>query len=150
MSKFLVRFFNVVLAGIMAGIVFGIWLGCDPEKMSFPGYVEYQQGLINAFNVLMPLLGLVVILLTLLSAILQREDKGTFIALLLAMALLVLSGLITRFGNQPINAIVMTWHPDSPPSDWMALRDKWWSLHIIRTLAIGMSFSLVTGSGLRR
>ncbi|WP_160144096.1 DUF1772 domain-containing protein [Chryseolinea soli] len=118
--------------------------------MSFSGYVEYQQGLINAFNVLMPLLGLVVILLTLLSAILQREDKGTFIALLLAMALLVLSGLITRFGNQPINAIVMTWHPDSPPSDWMTLRDKWWSLHIVRTLAIGTSFCLVTGSGLRR
>jgi len=150
MSKFIVRFFNVVLAGIMAGMVFGVWLGCDPKKMSFPGYVEYQQGLINAFNVLMPLLGLMVILLTVLSAILQREEKDTFIALLLAIALLVLSGLITRFVNQPINAMVMTWKPDSPPGDWMALRDKWWSFHIVRTLAIGMSFCLVTGSSLRR
>src|SRR5882672_2109384 len=104
MSKFIVRFFNVVLAGIMAGMVFGIWLGCDPKKMSFPGYLEYQQGLISSFNVLMPLLGLTVILLTALSTVLQRDDKGTLIALLLAIALLILSGLITRFVNQPINA----------------------------------------------
>ena len=145
-----VRFVNVVLVGLMTGMVFGVWLGCDPKQMSFPGYVEYQQGLINAFNVLMPLLGLMVILLTMLSAVLQREDKGIFITLLLAIALLILSGLITRFGNQPINAVVMTWKPDSPPSDWMALRDKWWSLHIVRSLAIGMSFCLVTWSSLRR
>ncbi|SHG70827.1 protein of unknown function [Chryseolinea serpens] len=150
MSKSVVRFFNVVLAGIMAGMVFGVWLGCDPKNMSFPGYVEYQQGLIAAFNVLMPVLGLIVILLTALSAVLQREDKGTFIVLLLAIALLILSGLITRFVNQPINAIVMTWKPESPPGDWMALRDRWWSFHIVRTLAIGMSFCLVTASGLRR
>jgi len=150
MSIFVVRFVNVVLVGLMTGIVFGIWLGCDPKKMSFPGYVEYQQGLIHAFNVLMPLLGLLTILLTVLSAVLQREDTGVFTTLLLAVALLILSGLITRFGNQPINAVVMTWKPGSPPSDWAALRDRWWWLHIVRSLAIGVSFCLVTLSSLRR
>jgi len=150
MSIFVVRFANVVLVGAMTGIVLGIWLGSDPKKMSFPGYVEYQQGLINAFNVLMPLLGLLAILLTVLSAVLQRDDVGVFTSLLLAVALLILSGLITRFGNQPINAVVLTWNANRAPGDWSALRDKWWWFHIVRSLAIGVSFCLITWSSLRR
>ncbi len=56
-----------------------------------------------------------------------------FLYLLAAKAMIV-AGLITRFGNQPINAIVMTWS-GLPPTGWEILRDRWWTLHQARLAA---------------
>ncbi len=46
---------------------------------------------------------------------------------------LLAAALVTRFGNQPVNAIVMTWNPQSPPAEWAQLRDAWWQWHMVRT-----------------
>jgi hypothetical protein len=51
----------------------------------------------------------------------------------IAAVLLIAAGLITRLGNQPINAIIMTWVPEAPAANWEQLRDDWWRLHIVRT-----------------
>jgi len=48
---------------------------------------------------------------------------------------LAIAGVVTRFGNQPINAVVMTWSPEAPAANWMELRDTWWHWHILRTVA---------------
>jgi hypothetical protein len=45
------------------------------------------------------------------------------------------AALITRFGNQPINAEIMTWTADTIPVDWEALRDRWWERHVMRFAA---------------
>lgn len=71
----LVRFVNLVMAGLIAGILLGIWLGFNPTTYSFPTYLEHQQGAINALNILMPALGLITILLTFISAFLQKKIK---------------------------------------------------------------------------
>ena len=63
--------------------------------------------------------------------------------LLLAAGLLIVSGIVTRFGNQPINAIVITWNLEAIHDTWTALRDKWWTFHIMRTLAAMISFALI-------
>ena len=48
---------------------------------------------------------------------------------------LVLAGLVTRFGIQPINSLVMTWSAQAPAANWMEQRDTWWNWHILRTVA---------------
>lgn len=141
--KQLIKFFDVVLTGLIAGIIFGIWIGYNPQQLSAVAYVEQQQNAIRALNVLMPILGLISIILTVVYAILCKGDKLNRSLLLVAAALLILSGIITRFGNQPINAIVITWDLGHIPDNWTELRDKWWTFHIIRTLSTLTSFALI-------
>jgi hypothetical protein len=141
-----ILFFDVVVTGLIAGIIFGIWVGYNPIGLSAEAYVAQQQNAIRSLNVLMPILGLVAIVLTLASALLRRQDKLVFFILLLGAFLMVLSGLVTRFGNQPINAIVITWSLSSIPQEWEQLRDQWWQYHVIRTVSTNLAFTLIAGA----
>ena len=148
--KTIIRFLNVLVVGLVAGIIFGIYLGYNPGNLSAATYVEQQQSVIIALNTLMPLLGLVAILLTITAAFLQKKDKTIFVILLVAAAFLMFSGFITKFGNQPINALVMTWDINNPPSDWMLLRNQWWRYHIVRTIASLIAFCLVAWASIKK
>ncbi len=141
--KRIIQFSDIVLTGLIAGIIFGIWIGYNPHDLSAVAYVEQQQNAIRALNVLMPILGLISILLTVTYAVICKRDKLKRNMLITAAILLIVSGLITRFGNQPINAIVITWNLENIPDTWTALRDKWWSFHIMRTLATIIGFALI-------
>ena len=145
-----IRFLNLVLAGLIAGILVGIWLGYNPTNYSFTTYLEQQQGAIRALNTIMPLVGQITIILTLFSALKQKTKKPVFIALISAAILLVAGGLVTKFGNQPINQIVMTWSNTSVPDNWTELRDKWWLLHKIRAVATCISFCLIVWTAVRQ
>jgi uncharacterized membrane protein len=130
-----VGFANILIVALVAGTVFGIWLGYNPATLSPAMYVEQQQEAIRAFNVTMPVLGAIGIMLTLVSAILSRAERRTLSVLLGAAVCLIVAGLVTRFGNQPINAIVINWNTQTPPANWMDFRDEWWKWHIVRTVA---------------
>jgi len=145
-----IRFLNIVMAGLVAGIALGIWLGFDPRTYSFSTYREQQQGAIAGLNVLMPILGLITIILTLASAFLQKNNKPVFVMLIIAAVLFIGSGLITRFGNQPINSIVMTWTISDIPSDWTDLRDRWWTMHQIRSTCLLIAFFLIVWTNARK
>ena len=148
MTTLIVRFLTIIISGLMAGIVLGVWLGYNPKNLSATAYLEQQQNAIKALNTLMPIIGLITNVLTLTAAFLQKGDEPVFITLVVAFIFLVVSGLVTRFGNQPINKIVMTWNKVTIPENWTTLRDKWWSLHKIRTVAAIIAFSLIVYSGL--
>lgn len=138
------------MVALVAGSIFGIWLGYNPNDLSAPTFIEQQQSVITDLNTLMPILGLITIMLTLTSAIIHKKEKRTFIILLIATLFLVLSGLTTKFGNQPINSIVMTWDMNVPPSNWMELRDKWWTFHQIRTLTAFIALLLVVWMSIKK
>ena len=121
-----------------------IWAGYDPATLSPPTYVEQQQNAIRGLNVLMPVLGAFAIALTLISALLQRKDRKTCVLLIVAAGFLIIAGLVTRFGNQPINAIVMTWDIASPAANWTELRDQWWGFHKLRTISALIALCLIT------
>jgi hypothetical protein len=141
--KRLIQFSDILLTGLIAGIIFGIWIGYNPRDLSAVTYVEQQQNTIQALNVLMPILGLISIILTIAYAVLSNKERLNRNLLILATLLLIASGLITRFGNQPINAIVITWNLENIPDTWTTLRDKWWTFHIIRTFSTMIGFILI-------
>ena len=149
MTTHIIRFLTLLMAGLVAGTLFGIWIGYNPKNLSVNTYVEYQQGAIKALNTLMPILGLISVILTVIAAILQKQDQFVFVILIIASGFLIISGLITKFGNQPINSIVMTWSKNSIPTNWTELRDKWWLLHKLRTLTTFISFCLIIWSNVR-
>jgi hypothetical protein len=143
-----VNFANLLLAALVIGASFGVWLSFNPAGLDAPSYVAMQQQGIRTLNVTMPALGGATILLTLLAAAISPGDGTRFALLLTAAACFASSALITRFLNQPINAIVMTWSAAAPPPEGMGFRDAWWRWHVLRTfIGIG-GLSLVIAASL--
>jgi hypothetical protein len=143
MTTQIIRFLNVIMVALVAGSIFGIWVGFNPKNLSVTAYIENQQNAIRSLNTLIPILGLISIILTLISAFLQINEKVVFVLLLGGALFLIISGIVTRLGNQPINSIVMLWDKNYPPANWMDLRDRWWYLHIIRTLSALVALCLI-------
>jgi uncharacterized membrane protein len=147
-----IRFASLFLTSLLVGAMFGIWLGFDPSALTATAYVEMQQNAIRALNTSFPALGLVCILLTAALAALTRNDRRGRYLLVAAVICLATAGLVTRFGNQPINAVVMTWSAEAPAANWTQLRDTWWHWHILRTVAgVGaLALALLAALGDRR
>ena len=123
---------SLLLVGLLAGSMYGIWFGYDITRYSPATFVEVHQGAVRGLNTLLPLMGLVAIVLLVVLAVLARQ-RPTVLALYAAAAVgLIAAGLITRFLNQPINDTVMTWSATSLPADWEQLRNSWWSWHAAR------------------
>ena len=150
MTYLIIDFADLLLAGLLTGAIFGAFLIMSPAGLDATTYVIQQQNGIRALNGIMPLLGALTIILTLAAAFAASGDPLRMNLLFAAAAALIVVGLFTRFLNQPINAVVMTWNANSPPADWTALRDAWWRWHLVR-LVLGLaSFSLIIAAALRR
>jgi hypothetical protein len=150
MTYLIIDFADLLLAGLLTGAIFGAFLIMSPAGLDATTYVIQQQNGIRALNGIMPLLGALTIIFTLAAAFAASGDPLRMNLLFAAAAALIVVGLFTRFLNQPINAVVMTWNANSPPADWTALRDAWWRWHLVR-LVLGLaSFSLIIAAALRR
>ncbi len=44
----------------------------------------------------------------------------------------------------------MRWNLNSLPSNWTILRDKWWSFHIMRTIAELIALIIITWTGIKK
>ena len=150
MTTRIIRFCNIVMVALVTGTIFGIWIGYNPKDLSASTFIEQQQNAILALNTLMPILGLITILLTLTSAFLLRKDKIAFSVLVVASVFLIISGLTTKFGNQPINSTVMTWDMNTPPNNWTELRNQWWIFHELRTLSAFIGLCLIVWASIKK
>lgn len=144
-----VDFANLLLAALVVGATFGIWLSFNPAGLDASSYVTLQQQGIRTLNATMPALGGVTILLTLLAAAISRGDRARIALLLTAAACFAAAALITRFLNQPINAIVIAWSAAAPPAEWARFRDAWWRWHVLRTIIGIGGLCLVIAAALR-
>ena len=144
MSLNVVRFALLLILGLLVGTMFGIWVGYSPLGLSATAYVEQQQNAIRSLNSLLPLMGAACIALAIWLAIVAKNDRRTCFLLLAAVACLFVAAVVTRFCNQPINAVVITWNAQNPPPQWTQFRSEWWYWHIVRTVAgiAGFGFSL--------
>lgn len=150
MTTSIIRFLNVIFAALLAGVSFGIWIGFNPLDLSPSVYLEQQQNMLRALKVLMISLVIIATIITIFSAFLQKNNKPILIGLLVAAVFFIACILITRFGIKPIDDKVMTWTANSIPDNWVELRDKWWSLHKMRTFAEFIALSLVTWTSIKR
>jgi hypothetical protein len=149
MATSIIRFLNVILAALLAGTSFGIWMGFNPFNLSAPAYIEQQQNTIRSLSILLTSLAVIASLVTILSAFLQRKNKAVCITLLIAALFFIACILISAIGNKPIDKMVMTWTPDVFPADWVAFRDRWWSFHIMRTIAELIALSLIAWTSIK-
>ena len=136
MVRVFVDFASLLSAALLAGALFGLWLSLNPLGLSAATYITHQQRAIRRLDTPMPRLGGVTILITMTAAVLalQANERPQFLLLVAAVICFASAGLITRLLNQPINAMVVAWSADAPPSNWMTLRDRWWRWHQLRTV----------------
>lgn len=145
-----VRFTNVIIVALLAGTSLGIWIGFNPLGLSYATYVEQQQNMLGSLRVLMVVLVFLATIITIVSAFLERQNKVNFIMLLSASAFLIACILITRFGNKPIDDIVISWTTQSTPIGWTDMRANWWTLHIARTLTELIALTLITWTTIKK
>jgi Domain of unknown function (DUF1772) len=149
MVSVVIDFANMLLVALLVGSMFAVWLIFNPAGLEADLYVALQQQAIRTLNTILPAMGAASIAATVAAAVAGRTDTPRLGMLIVAAACLVASGIVTRFLNQPINAIVMTWSNGAPPN-WTSLRDAWWRWHLLR-LGFGLAgLSLVTAAMLRR
>lgn len=139
-----VHFLALLLTGLVAGAVFAVWQGYDPRGLDAAAFVAVHQGAVRGLNVLMPVLGLGSLVFIAISAWSVRKERLTLGLLVLALLCLAAAGIITPVYNQPINAEVMGWTPARVPQNWTALRETWWTWHVVRTVLALAGFTLVT------
>ena len=126
------RVASLVLTGLLAGSVFAVWRGYDIAQYIPATFIEVHQGAVRGLNVLLPVLGIAAIVLVIVQAIQMRHQRRTLILLIVVALLLAAAALVTRFGNQPINELVMGWSSAALPADWETIRDSWRSWHLVR------------------
>jgi hypothetical protein len=111
MLPIVIDFASMLLASLLVGSVFGMWLLLNPAGVNVASYVLLQQQAIRRLNKALPALAMITTLLTIVAAVLRRGEGMRFNFLVAAVICFVAGGLITRFLNQPLNAIV-TWSCD--------------------------------------
>ena len=122
----------LLLIGLVAGSMFGIWRGYDLAQYSPTAFLEVHQGAVRGLNTLLPAMAIVGLVLIVLLAVLARARPSVLWLYVAAAILVVIGGLITRLANQPINEIVMGWTATTMPDNWTMLRDQWWNWHQLR------------------
>jgi len=132
--KSVIKTMGLALAFVLFIIIVGVAVFNNPAGLSGSDYTWRQQAVIRMLNIPMPILGAVTIVIGLVTAFLERAVPHAWKWWLAGAFLFVLTGLVTRLCNQPINAVVMTWNPNAPPLDWQILRDQWWRWHLIRVV----------------
>jgi hypothetical protein len=132
----------LVLLGLVAGSMFGIWRGYDITTYSAGTFVDVHQGAVRGLNALLPAMALAALGLVIMLAIIARSRPAVLGLYLAAAIAIVAGGIITRLLNQPINDQVMAWTPTTVPSDWVGLRDSWWTWHQVR-LAVTLGAQLL-------
>jgi len=150
MVSIAVEFASILFAALLAGSMFCVALIFNPAGLNANIYITLQQQAIRTLNKSLPALGAATVLTTIAAAVLERGNSSRFTLLVAAVVSLAAAGLITRFLNQPINAMVVTWSSDAPPANWTVLRDEWWRWHLIRLLAGTGGLCLVVAAGMKR
>ncbi|HSZ32402.1 MAG TPA: DUF1772 domain-containing protein [Puia sp.] len=143
MFIFIIHFIDILLSGLLSGIMVCIWQRADYKTTSEISNLEIQKANMKTFDDKIPFLGLMTALLSIVSAVLQNDILIIFIPLLIATILLIVSGIITMYGNQPINKQIQRWTKDFIPGKWEFIRDRWLSFHIYRSILTLIAFILI-------
>lgn len=144
----IVRFANLVLAGMLAGNEFGTWAAVHPslEKLSPPERIRAEQELTRRFAEIMPVWMGSTVVSCLVTLLFSRGTAG-FRSTLLGTACFAGMLASTRLGNVPINDRVLEMDPEKDQQEFAELRKRWDRLHTLRVVlnVAGLGF-LVAGA----
>lgn len=144
----IIQFVNIFATGLLTGAVFFVWATERPRNMTGAFYTQLQHSRISIAFAILPRLGGLTICLTLVMATFYHLS-WMLTAMLVVSILCQLGAAVTTFAvNMPINRRVLTWNPESPPADWLAVSLRWGAWHRLRTMLMLVAFALLTAAAL--
>ena len=135
LRKILLLITGVVLV-LVTGVFWGTWFSLSRTMHTFPAETfitigkQIMQNVAIGMGIMMPL-GIIGLLVLMLLA--GKRKKAHFYWLLSTLILFVTALAITLFIEVPIDNQIRKWSPDSIPTDWQVIRDRWQLYHTDRT-----------------
>lgn len=134
----IVRFTNLLLTSLIAGLAFGRVLNPSVKRLSAPARIEYQQAVDSDIAPIMRYLGPLTVLLNVANVLLLVRSFRTpaFPFTLGGLVGIVSFAVVTVKFEVPINEELQTWSSEEPPPDWAEKLDRWEWFHAVRTVTI--------------
>lgn len=145
------RWVSLLFAGLFAGFLVAV-LVLELSMRDFDGhaYTQVRLAELDSLDQLATATLLPALLATALVAVVGYK-AGARLRVVALMALVLLGGvlILTLAVNLPINADQVDWNVQSPPADWVRVRDRWQVAHAIRTAAAVLAFGLLAAVATR-
>lgn len=142
------RAFAVVCSGLMAGLLFGDWLGPSFARstMSESSFIQFQQIVHLNYLRTLPALSTLALAAPVVWLIMlrSRRDSAEFKLLIGATAAIAIGFTITFVFNVPVNDQLETWNFAAPPANAREIWDRWEKAHIVRTIFWVVGFCIET------
>lgn len=140
------RVVAILSSGLMAGLLFGDWLGpaFARSAMSVSSFVEFQQIVHVNYLLTLPALSTIALATPILWLVMlrNRRDSSEFKILLAATVAIAIGFAITLVLNVPVNNQLETWNAAAPPPNAREIWSTWEKAHVVRTVFWVMGFFL--------
>lgn len=141
----------VTAAGVLAGIVVGVWLIELSIGETAELWIGFHQAIRGLFTLVVPPLGALSLVATAAALLTHRHPPVPRRLLVAAVILLVVGMIVTLGVHFPLNAEIDSWEPTLPPAEWELVRDRWLLAHAVRSVLALVVFVLLvaaaTGAG---
>ena len=141
---------SIALLAFVGGLYWGPWVALTRTIGTFSSEVllvvvkRMSRNMAPVMTVLMP----VAILSTVPVLIFSFDNRPhTFYLTLVALALFIVTLIVTLTVEVPIVTEIDSWTPSTIPENWQQLRDRWGSFHLLRIIpAIAGLILLIIGA----
>jgi uncharacterized membrane protein len=141
---------SIVLLAFVGGLYWGPWVALTRSIGTFSSEAllavvkRMSRNMAPVMTVLMP----VALLSTVPVLVLSFDNRPhTFYLTLVALALFIVTLIVTLTVEVPIVTKMESWTPSTIPENWEQLRDRWGSFHLLRIVpAIAGLILLIIGA----
>lgn len=134
---------SLLLTGVITGtFIYGTYCVLPAfYEVSTETHFRFRTMLMNHNKIIVMTLVLLDIIALAFYAWQARNAKIARLFIFTALIFLIISLVITRLGSVPINLIIKTWDPSSPPADWLKTLATWDLYNLARTIMSVVSFT---------
>ena len=135
MNKF-VQPLALLATGLLAGVYYYGYFTVIPAFYEVPlkVHLEYRVALMNHNSLYVQSLTGLAILFPIWLAFVSKHNPRVRNWSIFAAIVALLSILVTRFGNVPINRMIRVWEAGEPPANWSAILAQWILFNDIRSI----------------
>ena len=142
------KFANVLAllsSGLLAGAFAYGFFAVVPTFYEVPleVHLNYRDALMRQNGIYMQIAMAASILAPIRWAFTMDGPKGSRWFAISASSLSLISFIVTRFGNVPINRMIRTWSAVAPPADYERLLSRWMMFNDLRTATAIISFACI-------
>ena len=147
----LLRFLNLLFAGILAGFEIAVHygLGAPPESLREDAQIQLRQTLVLRLRILAPALFFPTLAFGI--AVTVRDWAGKSLWLdAVALCALTVWLVIRVVRTVPVNSATLEWRAEDPPANWRQLIEKTERFHVLAAWASVIAFGCLLASALEK